>query len=81
MLNMENHISTINQKNNNNILNDIEIIKNGMIKIKNGIKIMNISKDIVKGFLIRLNCGHNTIFSGKEENIVVEILENINFLK
>jgi len=81
MLNMENHISTLIQKNNNNILNDIEIIKNGMIKIKNGIKIMNISKDIVKGFLIRLNCGHNTIFSGKEENIVVEILENINFLK
>ena len=80
--NMENHLLKLKQNNSNNsILIDVEIIKKGIIKIKNEIKNIHFSKNIRKGFLIRLNCGHNTIFSGKEENTVVEILEKNNFLK
>ena len=80
LLDLENELEKLEQEN-NNILNDIEIIRNGMILIIDKIDKMIFTKDISKGFLIRLNCGHNTIFSGKEENIVIDILEGINFLK
>jgi hypothetical protein len=58
----------------------IEIIKNEFIQLSNKINNITFTKDISKGYLIRLNCGHNTIFSGKEEDIIVQILEEINFL-
>ena len=63
------------------ILDDIKIIKSGITQIKNKINAINFCKDVSKGFLIRLNCGHNIIFSGKEENMIVEILEKNGFLK
>ena len=81
MSNMENQLLKLKQNNSNSILIDVEVVKNGLIKIKNEIKKINFSQNISKGFLVRLNCGHNTIFTGREENIVVKILENINFLK
>ena len=76
---LENDLLTLEQS--NNIIFNIETLKNGIIQIKNKIPDIIISDDISKGTLIRLNCGHNTIFSGKEQNIVVEILEKHNFLK
>ena len=77
--NMENHLLNLEQS--NNIIDNIEILNNGFVQIKNKFKDINISNEVYKGNLIRLNCGHNTTFSGKEQNIVVEILENNNFLK
>ena len=79
MLTMEKHLEKLDTD--NNLLNEIKILKNGLIHMKNKINTIIFSENLSKGFLIRLNCGHNTIFSGKEENIVVEILEKINFLK
>lgn len=79
MPNMENYLNELVKD--SNILDDIKIIKNGLIQIKNKINTIIFTKEISKGVLIRLNCGHNVIFSGKEENMVIEILEKINFLK
>ena len=80
MQNLENHAHKLDYKD-NNILDEITIIKSGITQIKNKINAINFCKDVSKGFLIRLNCGHNIIFSGKEENMIVEILEKNGFLK
>ena len=79
MPNMEKYVNEL--ANDSNVLNDIKIIKNGLIQMRNNINSIIFTKEISKGVLIRLNCGHNVIFSGKEENMVVEILEKVNFLK
>ena len=79
MLNMEKYMLSLNE--NNNVLNNIHIIKNGLIKMKDNLEMINFNENISKGHLIRLNCGHNNIFSGTQENTIVEIMEGINFLK
>jgi hypothetical protein len=79
MLNMEKYMLTLNG--NNNVLNDIHIIKSGLIKMKDNLEMININENISKGYLIRLNCGHNNMFSGTQENTIVEIMERNNFLK
>ena len=80
LLNSENELSKIEHNDNNVILGYIETIRNGFIQIGNKIDNITFTENISKGYLIRLNCGHNTIFSGKEERMVVNILEGINFL-
>ena len=79
MLDMEKYMLSLNE--NNNVLKDIHIIKNGLIKMKDNLEMINLNENISKGHLIRLNCGHNNIFSGTQENAIVEIMEGINFLK
>ena len=79
MIDLEKHIEKLDS--NFNILDEITTLKSGIIQIKNKIQKINFFKEVSKGFLIRLNCGHNIIVSGKEENMIVEILEKCNFLK
>ena len=79
MLKMEKYMLSLNE--NNNVLNYIHIIKNGLIKMKDNLEMININENISKGYLIRLNCGHNNTFSGIQENTLVEIMERFNFLK
>jgi hypothetical protein len=80
LINLENELNKIEFNDNAIIMDYIEIIKNGFIQLSNKVNNITFTKDISKGYLIRLNCGHNTIFSGKEEDIIVQILEEINFL-
>ena len=60
---------------------DIDIIKKGLIKMKDNLEMISIKENISKGYLIRLNCGHNNTLPGVQENTIVEILEQNNFLK
>lgn len=79
-VNMNYDLLKLNNENSNKALNDIKIIKNGIETLKEKIGMINYSQNLSKGYLIRLSCGHNSTFSVKQENIIVEILEGINFL-
>ena len=68
-------------KNKKNILNDIRQIKNGIGAMKYNIDNIKLSDNLNKGYLIRLNCGHNVILRGNDEKTLVKILEKENFLK
>jgi hypothetical protein len=79
MENMKNNLSELIDT--DNVLKDIKMTKDGFIRIRNLMGKININEDINKGYLIRLNCGHNSIISGKGEKLLVKILEKENFFK
>ena len=75
---MDSNLSELNH--NENILKDIKMIKNGIIRMKNNIDKIKINENLNKGYLIRLKCGHNVFIKGNDEKILVTILEKENFL-
>ena len=76
---MKNNLSELNED--ENILNDIKMVKDGIIRMKNNMDNIKINDNINKGYLIRLKYGHNVILKGTEEKILVKILQKENFLK
>ena len=79
MPSMESNLSELNNR--ENILKDIKMIKDGIIRIRDNFNKIKVDDDINKGYLIRLKCGHNVILKGNDEKILVKILEKENFLK
>ena len=61
--------------------NNIMIIKNCLKILKNKNEFLNSIKNINIGTLIRLDCGHNGLYSEIDEKNLVDILKDVGFIK
>jgi hypothetical protein len=61
--------------------NHLMIIKNGLQILINKEDFLFFIKNIDIGHLIRLNCGHNGLYTEEDEKELSDILKNINFIK
>ena len=77
LISIENNLSELNYR--ENILKDINLVKDGIERIKQKMDEIKIYDKVNKGYLIRLKCGHNIVLRGNDEKILVKILEKEKF--
>ena len=73
--------SMIGEEENRKKYNAILTIKNCLKIFKNKNEFLNSNKNVNIGSLIRLNCGHNGLYSEIDEKNLIDILKDVGFIK
>lgn len=73
--------SMLGNNDNKESYNKLKLIRNCLIILKNKNDFINSIKNIYIGALIRLNCGHNGLYSEIDEKNLIDILKDVDFIK